>query len=124
MVCAQEFLRWGKPKTDAGLEGRGDGGGTQISSACATRRERLLRGFDSEAWKARVMSSVLKESLRGRRGVSDGWGRVEVILTVVVVLFGCWYKMLLMLLEDELSMKKVRKQVEELTGYYVGRVAK
>ena len=43
---------------------------------------------------------------------------------VVVVLFGCWYKMLLMLLLDELSMKKVRKQVEELTGYYVGRVAK
>lgn len=73
------------------------------------------------------MSSVLKESLRGRRGVSDGWGRVEVMSTVVVVvvLFGCWYKMLLlMLLEDELSMKKVRKQVEELTGYYVGRVAK
>lgn len=71
------------------------------------------------------MSSVLKESLRGRRGVSDGWGRVEVMLTVVVVLFGCWYKMLLlMLLENELSMKKVRKQVEELTGYYVGRVAK
>ena len=84
-----------------------------------------MRGFDAEAWKARAMSSVLKESLRGRRGVSDGWGRVEVMLTVVVVLFGCWYKMLLlMLLEDELSMKKVRKQVEELTGYYVGRVAK
>ena len=45
-------------------------------------------------------------------------------VVVVVVLFGCWYKMLLMLLLDELSMKKVRKQVEELTGYYVGRVAK
>ena len=86
----------------------------------------MLRGFDAEAWKARAMSSVLKESLRGRRGVSDGWGRVEVMSTVVVVVvfIGCWYKMLLMLLLDELSMKKVRKQVEELTGYYVGRVAK
>jgi hypothetical protein len=30
---------------------------------------------------------------------------------------------LLLLLEYELSMKKVRKQVQELTGYYVGRVA-
>lgn len=67
------------PKTEAGLEGSGEGGGTQISSACATRRERLLRGFEAEAWKARVMSSVLKESLRGRRGAWEGWGRVEVI---------------------------------------------
>jgi hypothetical protein len=83
----------------------------------------LLRGFEAEAWKARAMSSVLKESLRGRRGASDGWGRVEVMLTVVFVMCGCWWKLLLFL-ESELSMKKVLKQVQELTGYYVGRVAK
>jgi hypothetical protein len=83
----------------------------------------LLRGFEAEAWKARAMSSVLKESLRGRRGASDGWGRVEVMLAVVFVICGCWWKLLLFL-ESELSMKKVLKQVQELTGYYVGRVAK
>jgi hypothetical protein len=33
-----------------------------------------------EAWNARVMSSVLKESLRGRRDAGDGCGSVEVIL--------------------------------------------
>ena len=93
------------PKTEAGLEGSGDGGGTQISSCWTTRRERLLRGFDAEAWKARAMSSVLKESLRGRRGASDGWGRVEVMLTVLCVgVGGCW--LWLWLLEDELSTKK------------------
>lgn len=89
------------PKTEAGLEGSGDGGGTQISSAWATRRERLLRGFEAEAWNARVMSSVLKESLRGRRGAWLGWGRVEVIFVVLV----WWWLMMfgrLMLVEDEL----------------------
>jgi hypothetical protein len=114
-------LRSGKPKTEAGLEGSGDGGGTQISSCWTTRRERLLRGFDAEAWKARAMSSVLKESLRGRRGASEGWGRVEVMLTDVFVLCVCgvgrsccsWMMSL-----------NLRKQVEESTGYYVGRVAK
>ena len=88
----------------------------------------MLRGFEAEAWKARAMSSVLKESLRGRRGASDGWGRVEVMLTVVFVLCGCWWMLLslllLLFLEDELSMNKVLKQVQELTGYYVVGVAK
>ena len=43
-------------------------------------RDRWLRGFDAAYWKALVMSSVEKESLRGRRvPVAVGRGMVDVI---------------------------------------------
>lgn len=46
------------------------------------RRERLLRGFEAEAFKALVRSSAEKESLRGRWVPEDGRGIVSVMVSV------------------------------------------
>ena len=68
------------PLTWMSLISSGDGGGGATLSSCfGILRERLLRGFDAEAWKARLMSSVVKESVERLRGMFD-WGIVEVIL--------------------------------------------
>jgi hypothetical protein len=60
------------------------------------------------------MSSVLKESLRGRLA---GWGRVEVILTEKWCLwFGCW----LLLSLEKRSLRVVVGSEIDSTGDYVG----
>jgi hypothetical protein len=58
--------------------------------------ERWFLGFDAAAWKALVMSSVLKESLRGSWGWEVGIGIVEVILPG-------WLGLLVWLEEDSLE---------------------
>jgi len=60
------------------------------------------------------MSSVLKESLRGRLA---GWGRVEVILTERWCLcFDCW----LLLSLQKKSLRVVGESEIDSTGDYVG----
>lgn len=79
--------RW--PYADVGLETRGDGGGTVVSSCWATFSERWLRGLSFAAAKALAMSSVEKESLRGSCGWLVGSGMAEVIAALFVS-FGVW----------------------------------
>jgi hypothetical protein len=58
--------------------------------------ERWFLGFDAAAWKAFVMSSVLKESLRRSWGWEVGIGIVEVILAG-------WFDLLFWLEVDSLG---------------------
>ena len=72
------FSRW--PQAELGLDTSGDGGGTVVSSCWTILIERWLRGFDAAAWTALVISSVLKEAMRGSWGWFAGIGIVDVIL--------------------------------------------
>lgn len=61
----------------------GVGGGTSTCSCCTIRNDRSLRGLSAEALNARAMSSVEKESLRGRLDVFCGTG-IESVMIVDV----------------------------------------
>ena len=71
------FSRW--PQAELGLDTSGEGGGTVVSSCWTIFIDRWFRGLDAAAWNAFVMSSVEKESMRGRCVWLVGMGIVEVI---------------------------------------------